>query len=173
MSIKLMSDIWDHGPASTSDRFVLLALADYANEAGECWPSIVSIRRRTCLSERGVQTVIRRLEADGWLTILTGNGRKGCNRYLIKNPAANASRSKCTPQMTAKTPQQTAQNPAAYAPEPLRTPTEPPFPPTPQGGREGKVSNFRKRAGPTHRQTMDAAIEILRKRDEEQERLGT
>jgi len=53
------------------------------------------------------------------------------------------------------------------------TDTEKKDPPTPQGGREGKVSNFRKRSGSTYRQTMDAALEILRKQDEERERLGT
>jgi len=168
-----MSAIWENGPAGSSDRFVLLALADYANEAGECWPSVASIQRRTSLSERGVQTIIRRLEAHGWLSVQTGNGRKGCNQYLIKNPAANAPRSKCPPHMDAETPQQTAQNPAAGAPEPLRTPIEPPYPPTPQGGREGRFAKFRRKAGPTQKETMDAAMEILRKRDEENQRMAT
>ena len=86
MSIKIMSWVWESGPQSQSDRFVLLALADYANDEGECWPSIAGIRAKVCMSERGVQTVIRRLEATGWLSIEVGKGRKNCNVYMIKTP---------------------------------------------------------------------------------------
>lgn len=82
-----MSAIWESGPAKQADRFVLLAIADYANDDGEAWPSIAGICRKTCMSERGVQGVIRRLEADGWLSVEVGNGRKNCNLYTVKNPA--------------------------------------------------------------------------------------
>jgi hypothetical protein len=138
-----MSAIWERGPVKQSERFVLLALADYANDDGECWPSIAGIARKTCLSERGVQTIIRRLEADGWLEIEAGNGRKNCNLYHIKNPAASAPRSICTPQMDAETPQMDAENPAASAPEPSitinnhHTPLSPP-----KGGRRRNVVSF-------------------------------
>lgn len=126
MSIKIMSRVWDAGPLMQSERFVLLALADYANDAGECWPSISAIGSKVCLSERAVQTVIRRLEAGGWLAIQTGNGRRGCNQYLIKTPQhLHPAASAPPPQQTAQTPQQTAQNPAASAPEPSRTIIEP------------------------------------------------
>lgn len=37
MSIKIMAQIWEHGPEKQAERFVLLAIADYANEYGECW----------------------------------------------------------------------------------------------------------------------------------------
>lgn len=125
MSIKLMSAIWESGPARQSDRFVLLAIADYANDEGECWPSIGGICRKTCLSERGVQTVIRRLENDGWLSIDAGGGRKNCNLYTVKNPAPYAPRTICTPHMDAETPHMDAINPAPAAPEPSLTIIEP------------------------------------------------
>lgn len=78
-----MSQVWENGPDQQAERFVLLALADFANDAGECWPSIKAICGKVCMSERGVQTVIRRLESSGWLAIETGNGRKGCSKYAI------------------------------------------------------------------------------------------
>jgi hypothetical protein len=127
MSIKIMSQIWENGPGSVTDRFVLLAIADYANDDGEAWPSIASIMKKTTLSERGVQTTIRRLEADNWLRIETGNGRHGCNKYHIKNPAADAPRTICPPHMKAETPHMTARNPAPGAPEPSRTIKEPSY----------------------------------------------
>lgn len=129
MSVRIMARVWETGPTNQAERFVLLALADFANDAGECWPSIKAICGKVCMSERGVQTVIRRLEAGGWLAIETGNGRHGCNKYTIEtpqemhpaNPAGNAPRRKCTPHMDAETPHMDARNPAPGAPEPSRT----------------------------------------------------
>lgn len=135
-----MAQIWDHGPQNQGERFVLLALADFANDAGECWPSIAGIRRKTCMSERGVQTVLRRLEDAGWLEVEAGGGRKNCNRYTIKTPQEMQGKAAetpqemppqemrgygKTPQMDAETPQMDAENPAPDAPEPSRTIIEP------------------------------------------------
>jgi hypothetical protein len=125
MSIKIMSRVWESGPEKQADRFVLLAIADYANDEGECWPSIAGICRKTCMSERGVQTIIRRLQAEGWLDIETGKGRKNCNLYTVKNPAPHAPRTTCTPHMDAQTPHMDAINPAPHAPEPSVTIKEP------------------------------------------------
>ncbi|MBL1438356.1 MAG: helix-turn-helix domain-containing protein [Rhodobacteraceae bacterium] len=132
MSISLITAIFKNGPAKTNDRFVLLALADYANSKGECWPSIAGVRGKTCLSERGVQTIISRLEAGGWIEVTRGGGRNNCNSYLIKTPQMSAE----TPQMDAITPQHLHPletinpadddiNPAASAPEPSITVIEP------------------------------------------------
>jgi hypothetical protein len=125
MSIKIMSMVWDHGPEKQAERFVLLAIADFANDDGECWPSIAGICRKTCMSERGVQVIIRRLEAQGWLHIDTGKGRKNCNVYTVKNPAPHAPRTTCTPHMDAETPHMDAINPAPHAPEPSYNHQEP------------------------------------------------
>jgi len=125
MSIKIMSRVWESGPEKQADRFVLLAIADYANDDGECWPSIAGICRKTCMSERGVQTIIRRLQAEGWLDIETGKGRRNCNLYTVKNPAPDAPRTACPPHMDAQTPHMDAINPAPYAPEPSYNHQEP------------------------------------------------
>jgi hypothetical protein len=69
MSIRLMTYIWDSGPENQSERFVLLALADFANDEGICWPSIPTVANRTCLHARSVRRIIRRLEAAGWISI--------------------------------------------------------------------------------------------------------
>ena len=64
MSIALMTAVWKCGPQKQTDRMVLLALADYANERGECWPAISSLMARTCMSDRGVQRVLTRRRMD-------------------------------------------------------------------------------------------------------------
>ena len=125
MSIRIMTTIWDEGPANQSERFVLLALADYANDAGECWPSVSGVARKTCLSPRGVQTIIKRLVASGWLSVDVGGGRKNCNVYRIQTPQHMHPLKSETPQITAQTPQMDAGNPAAYAPEPSTTVIKP------------------------------------------------
>lgn len=84
MSIKLMSAIWEAGPLDQGERFVLLALADNANDAGECWPSVRLLSQKTCMAERSVRRVLKRLCAGGWLVVDTGGGRKHCNLYHIK-----------------------------------------------------------------------------------------
>ena len=125
MSIKFMSLIWDAGPEAQSDRFVMLALADFSNDQGECWPSIEGIRKKTCMSERGVQAVLRRLRDAGWVEIFPGGGRKNCNLYRLKTPQQMHPAAAAPPQMSAETPQMSAKNPAADAPEPSRTIKEP------------------------------------------------
>jgi hypothetical protein len=46
------------------EKFVLLAMADHARDDGTgCYPSVTRLARKTSLSERGVQKVIRRLES--------------------------------------------------------------------------------------------------------------
>ena len=121
MSIKIMSRVWEAGPQKQSDRFVLLALADHANDEGIAWPGIASLCRKTCMSERGVQVVLRRLEAAGWLQIETGKGRRNCNLYTIKTPQEMHPAGDAPPQMNAKTPQMNATNPAGDAPKPSGT----------------------------------------------------
>ena len=121
MSIKLMAEIWENGPKNQSETMVLLALADYANDAGVCWPSINGLMKKSRLSERGVQTVLKRLRMAGWVEIEVRVGRRNCNLYTIKTPQQMHPAADAPPQMNAETPQMDVKNPAASAPEPLRT----------------------------------------------------
>lgn len=83
MSIRLMTHIWDHGPQQISERIVLLALADFANDEGLCWPSMARISQRALLTRRALQRVISRLEANGWLTVQRNRGRGNVNLFTV------------------------------------------------------------------------------------------
>lgn len=84
MSIRVMSMVWENGPEKASERMLLLALADNANDAGgRCFPSVETLARKCCLSERQVQRVLRSLEEGGWILVEFGNGRHGTNQYQI------------------------------------------------------------------------------------------
>jgi hypothetical protein len=60
---------------------VLISMADFANEAGECWPSVSTLAERTCLVPRSVIRAIKDLEAFGVVRAARSNGRH--TSYLI------------------------------------------------------------------------------------------
>lgn len=86
MSIALMSQVWPLDIPST-EKLVLLALADNANDDGECWPSIGTIADKTALSERTVHYAIKRLAQSGHLLI---KNRFGCSNLFTLIPARGA-----------------------------------------------------------------------------------
>ncbi len=67
------------------DRLVLLALADWADKAGRCWPSIPQLASKTGIHERTVRLAVARLESGGYLTrkSIIGKG----TRYRLTNLA--------------------------------------------------------------------------------------
>lgn len=83
MSIKVMSWVWENGPKDPTERLTLLALADWADDAGSCYPSMIGIAEKTGVTERGARGIVRRLEANGWIIIKTGGGRGGKNVYRV------------------------------------------------------------------------------------------
>lgn len=64
-----MTDVWDLD-LPPSEKIVLLALADQANDAGRnCWPSVPTIARRSSQGERTVRRALQSLESKGFLSI--------------------------------------------------------------------------------------------------------
>jgi hypothetical protein len=83
MSIKLMTEVWDHSKANGNGLLLMLAIADFANDQREAWPSVGTLAKRTRLGERSVQRLATELQAMGELEIVVGGGRLGCNIYRI------------------------------------------------------------------------------------------
>ena len=84
MSIKLMTAVWDREDLSSTQKLVLLSLADWANDEGLCWPSINRLAIKTSMAGRSVQRIIRDLESMGFINRdeVLGKG----NRYWIYIP---------------------------------------------------------------------------------------
>jgi hypothetical protein len=84
MSIKIMTAVWDREDLSSTQKLVLLALADWANDEGLCWPSIERVAKKSSLKKRAVQLAIRSLEEMQFIRReeVIGKG----NRYWIQIP---------------------------------------------------------------------------------------
>jgi hypothetical protein len=75
MSVKLMSVVWDMDLQPTK-KFVLLALADCANDVGTgCFPSVPTIAKKCSLSIRIVRKCIGELSQEGHISINERSGR--------------------------------------------------------------------------------------------------
>ena len=87
MSTIIMSHCWPMVGMSPAQKAVLISLADQANDDGYCWPSVGTIAKRTCLSERAVQGAIKWLKSAG---LLSSDERRGTSSVYRITPAAYA-----------------------------------------------------------------------------------
>lgn len=110
MSVRVMTRVWDT-PLPDSDKIVLLALADCANDEGGAWPSMATLVKKCSKSDRTIQASIKRLCEAGHLTRIERPG-KGCN-YTV-HP-----RSDFTPE-AASPPKGATQTPEAASDKPSR-----------------------------------------------------
>jgi hypothetical protein len=117
LSIRIIGDVFDLSLAST-DKLVLLAIANYADDRGRCWPSVATLVKKTGLSERAVQGSVLKLQSGGHLEVIRMPGRS--NVFVIHTPAAGAG----TPARRAPPPpQQVHPTPAAGAPITVKDPS--------------------------------------------------
>lgn len=127
MSIKAMSRVWDESPRKGSALLLLLAIADFANENGEAWPSVDTLANKCRMSRRNVQTLATSLATDGDITIQENGGPRGCNIYRLAkvggaNIAPAQSGDASAKKRGANQRRQTAQEPSGAASDPAGTP---------------------------------------------------
>lgn len=84
MSNRIMALCWQLGGMSGTEKAVLIALADRADDAGMCWPSIATLAQMTCFTDRAVQKCIHSLLGKGLISVQVSAGGKS-NKYVI-NP---------------------------------------------------------------------------------------
>jgi hypothetical protein len=89
MSIKVMTWVFDNSPMTNSNRLVLLALADHADdETWSCYPSIARLARKARLSESTTRRALQCLERAGAISVKVHGGEsrredRRTNRYTI------------------------------------------------------------------------------------------
>lgn len=83
MSIKTMQRVWTLSGQKGSALLLLLAIADNADDDGECWPGIEHLRKKTRMSERQTQRMLQYLDTTPELAIEWGIGRGGSNYFYV------------------------------------------------------------------------------------------
>lgn len=86
MSVQASAWAWKTTTGSSGQRLVLLALADTANDTGECWPGVDHLAEKTGLSVRQVRYHLDALEGLGLLTRKRRrrpDGSMGTYRYQL------------------------------------------------------------------------------------------
>lgn len=76
MSVRVLSKVWDGFPGGGSDLLAMLALADWSDDLGHCWPSIAAVSHKTRLSRSQAQRVLHGLIDSGFLAVV-GNENGG------------------------------------------------------------------------------------------------
>lgn len=76
MSVAATSYVWEKSKAEGADRLVLLALADFADENGNCFGSWGKLEQKTRLSRATVARCLRRLQDSGDLVMVEKGHRR-------------------------------------------------------------------------------------------------
>jgi hypothetical protein len=84
MSVAATTAVWERSRAKGSSLLLMLALADYANEDHEAWPSVARLVAMTRMSERNIQYGLRRLTDDGELEVVEPGGRRNGKGYATR-----------------------------------------------------------------------------------------
>ena len=84
MSIRAMRAVDESEIGDPTGKAVLYKIADNADDAGECWPSVQTLARGTEWSERTVQRKVRWLERNGYLIRLFRAGRSTLYRIPLE-----------------------------------------------------------------------------------------
>lgn len=134
MSISFLSAVFECRAFTPHEKLVMLALADHADEAGRCFPSIARLALRTGMSGRGVQKVLRRLEERGFLRTDMNGGRGGANAFRLHftaaepciTPEARSPLNQVHPELQRRTPRtRFTSTPEPRSPEPSLNHQEP------------------------------------------------
>lgn len=86
MSIRLMTDILDGGALdlTLAQRFLLVILADFADDDGTCWPKVSTLAKRLNVKERQTQKHLATLQQKGYIEIVQKSKGHSSNVYRIR-----------------------------------------------------------------------------------------
>ncbi len=86
MSIRVMSKVWDSYPGGGTELLALLALADWSDDDGRCFPSMASIAKKIRLSRSQAQRTVHSLINANYIAVIGnefGGARGSSRKYQI------------------------------------------------------------------------------------------
>ncbi len=116
---------------SATQKFVLVMLADQANDYGEAWPSALLLAQECCLTDRAVRDAMDVLEARG---LIAGERSKGRATRWRMNIGA-------TPEPCSVVTRRKPRNVVPVTPEGRSDPPRNVVPPTPERGSDRTLRN--------------------------------
>jgi hypothetical protein len=84
MSVRTMSRVWSDSQHAGSELLMLLAIADFADDDGNAYPSVAALARKCRMQPRNANYVLVALQKSGELEVRVNEGPRGTNRYRIK-----------------------------------------------------------------------------------------
>lgn len=83
MGVKASARVWEHSRHSGSHLLMLLAIADFADDNGNAYPSVSTLATKCRMKERNARYVLKDLQDSHELEVREGEGPRGTNRYQI------------------------------------------------------------------------------------------
>lgn len=128
MSIRLLNKVWDL-PLRPSEKLTLSVLADLANEAGVCWPSLAYVAPRASVSIRTLQRIMGSLESQGLILRqprYRADGSRTSSEYIIlpKDNGGDTLSPPAVPTATSPTPTMASGHDTADTPLPHKEPSK-------------------------------------------------
>lgn len=105
MSVRWITVVWERSPYKGERLLIHLALADFANDEGICWPSQRTLAHKARCTEGFVGVALKQMVCDGFLEVeRAAAGRGNPARYLLKKPHSGNTLSEKPHSPTAETP---------------------------------------------------------------------
>lgn len=86
MSVRTMARVWEFSKNKGNDLLMLLAIADFADDDGNAYPSVPTLATKCRMKSRNASTILAALRASGELEVRLNEGPRGANMYRITLP---------------------------------------------------------------------------------------
>lgn len=83
MSVRMMSKVWESSKHGGTELLMLLAISDFADDAGRAYPSVPTLAAKCRVLPRQAIRVISALRKSGELSVKFNEGPRGTNLYQI------------------------------------------------------------------------------------------
>lgn len=88
MSVRTMARVWELSSHRGNDLLMLLAIADFADDEGNAYPSVTTLATKCRMKSRNANLILATLRESGELEVRHNEGPHGTNRYRIILPRA-------------------------------------------------------------------------------------
>ena len=85
-----MSHVWDSSPYEGKALLIHLAMADFADDDGTCYPSQTTLAAKARATDRYVRDAIKTMIADGYVEMISVSTGRGSHRYRLLQVPRNS-----------------------------------------------------------------------------------